>query len=143
AVAAVNDGPVLAQEGRVYVFNGGATGLAPTPSRIIAGGQAGAALGSGIGGGGDVNADPSHDLMLGAATFDGDLSNEGHAALYAGAPDPTTYTFRKLWDLGTPQDFVNVLLNDADDIGYDVRSNAGSYEVHAVRHGGVHNLVAS
>lgn len=72
-------------EGRVFVFHGGATGLASIAAWSAEGNQASAQFGGSIASAGDVNGDEYADVIVGAPAFDGDLANEGKVFVYLGS----------------------------------------------------------
>jgi len=74
-----------ANEGRVYVFHGSATGLGATPALTIESDQAGAAFGWSVGIAGDVNGDGFADVIVGAPLFDNGQTDEGRAFVYHGS----------------------------------------------------------
>lgn len=74
------------KEGGVLIFYGSDGGLRAVPDRLLAGGQAGAGLGSAVAGGGDVNGDGYADLLAGAPTYDCNGADAGAALLYLGGP---------------------------------------------------------
>lgn len=76
----------LDKEGGVLIFYGSEGGLPAAPDLLLAGGQAGAGLGSAVAGGGDVNGDGYADLLAGASTYDFNGADAGTAALYLGGP---------------------------------------------------------
>ncbi len=72
-------------EGRAYVFLGGASGLANAPVWVTEANQAGAYYGHAVAGVGDVNGDGFDDVMVGADWFDNGLTDEGRAYLFYGS----------------------------------------------------------
>jgi hypothetical protein len=72
--------------GAVYVFYGGAQGLAKTPSHVIHGIGEGDQFGYAVACAGDLNKDGVHDLVVGAPLVDlnlpGDLSGPDTGAVY-------------------------------------------------------------
>ena len=71
-----------ADEGRVYLFSGSASGLASSASWTAEGNQLNASLGSSVSSAGDVNGDGFSDIVVGASSFDDGESDEGQAFLY-------------------------------------------------------------
>ncbi|MBI5508202.1 MAG: FG-GAP repeat protein, partial [Deltaproteobacteria bacterium] len=75
----------LADEGRVFLYLGSASGQQTTAVWSVEGNQAGANLGASVASAGDVNGDGYGDVVIGAPGFDDDQSNEGRAFVYLGA----------------------------------------------------------
>lgn len=73
-------------EGRVFVYYGGPTGLSSTPSWITEGNQAEDFFGVAVASAGDVNKDGYADVVIGAALFDNGQTNEGRVFVYYGSP---------------------------------------------------------
>jgi hypothetical protein len=73
------------EEGRAYAYLGSADGLATEEAWETEGGQANAQFGGSVATAGDVNGDGYWDVLVGAAEFDGGLTNEGKAFLYLGS----------------------------------------------------------
>jgi hypothetical protein len=76
----------LSKEGVVLVFYSSPAGLPASPHLVLAGGQAGATLGNGVAGGGDVNGDGYADLLAGAPLYDYGQTDVGAVFLYLGGP---------------------------------------------------------
>ncbi|MBI2565797.1 MAG: FG-GAP repeat protein [Candidatus Schekmanbacteria bacterium] len=75
----------FADEGRVHVYLGSATGLSVVPAWVAYGGQSGAGFGFAVAGAGDVNGDGYSDVVIAARYHDGDDTDEGRAYLFHGA----------------------------------------------------------
>ncbi len=71
-------------EGRAYVYHGGASGLAVTPAWTAESDQADAGFGISVSRAGDVNRDGYGDVVVGAYNYDNGQSNEGRAFVYHG-----------------------------------------------------------
>ena len=69
-------------EGRVFLYLGGASGLSASPSWIRSGGQAGAHFGIDVAGAGDVNGDGYSDVVIGADGY----GTSGAAFVFLGRP---------------------------------------------------------
>jgi FG-GAP repeat. len=74
-----------ANEGRVFVYHGSATGLSTTPSWTAESNQAGAQFGNSVASAGDVNGDGFSDVIVGAPEFDSPEANEGRVFVYHGS----------------------------------------------------------
>jgi hypothetical protein len=75
----------LDHEGRAYVYQGSATGLATTPAWTVDGGQVGAELGRSVSTAGDVNGDGFSDVLVGARLQEIGELDEGVAFAYHGS----------------------------------------------------------
>jgi hypothetical protein len=73
-----------ANEGRVSVYLGSATGLQSQVWKSLEGGQAGALFGTSLAAG-DVNGDGIADLAVGAPGYDNGQTDEGRVAIFHGA----------------------------------------------------------
>ncbi|MEW6515319.1 MAG: FG-GAP-like repeat-containing protein [candidate division FCPU426 bacterium] len=71
-------------EGRAFIYYGGATGLAGASAWMTGGNQANARFGWVATGAGDVNGDGYGDTIVGAPYFSNSESNEGRAFVYLG-----------------------------------------------------------
>lgn len=74
-----------AQEGRIFVYYGSATGLPTTADWTAESNQANAFLGHAVGTAGDVNGDGYSDMLAGAYNYDNGQTNEGQTYLYHGS----------------------------------------------------------
>jgi hypothetical protein len=72
-------------EGRAFVYLGGASGPAPSPVWTAESDQVNAAFGSSVAGAGDVNGDGYSDVIVGAFHYDNGEENEGRAYVYLGS----------------------------------------------------------
>jgi hypothetical protein len=78
-------------EGRAYLFNGSATGLALTASWTTESNQATAWYGRAVGTAGDVNGDGYDDILVGAPNYDTGQADSGKAyAFYGSSSGPST-----------------------------------------------------
>jgi hypothetical protein len=80
-------GPPLWEEGRAYVYHGGASGLGASPSWIVEGDFSGAGLGWSVAGAGDVNGDDYSDVIVGAYGVDTCYVYHGSASGLSTTPD--------------------------------------------------------
>ncbi len=71
--------------GKVYLYEGSASGLSPTPAWTVTGEQPQMLLGGAIAGAGDVNGDGYADVILGSSSFTNPEFYEGKAMLYLGS----------------------------------------------------------
>jgi hypothetical protein len=72
-------------EGKAYAYLGSSRGLERAPAWTVEGGQEGSTFGASVAGAGDVNGDGYADVVVGAAYFSNDQTNEGRAFLYLGS----------------------------------------------------------
>ncbi len=78
-----------ASEGRVYVYQGSAMGLAPDPDWTTGCSQAGALFGCSVATAGDVNGDGRSDIIVGASGYSDGEAAEGMAFVYDGLSSGT------------------------------------------------------
>ena len=74
-------------EGRAYVYHGGATGLSAEPDWLAEGDQYTARFGVSVDAAGDANGDGYDDVLVGADAIDNGQMTEGRGYLFAGGPD--------------------------------------------------------
>jgi hypothetical protein len=74
-----------ADEGRVFVHHGSATGLATTFAWSVEGNQAGARFGTSVASAGDVNGDGFGDVIIGAPNYDNGHTDEGRVYVHLGS----------------------------------------------------------
>ena len=72
-------------QGRAFLYLGGATGLATTANWTAQGDQAGASFGYSVASAGDINGDGFSDVVVGAPEYDGGQTDEGRALVYLGS----------------------------------------------------------
>ncbi len=78
---------VFANEGRVFVYYGSATGVSVMPTSVLDNAnQLNANFGFSVAGAGDVNGDGYGDVIIGANSYDDVFANEGRAFVYHGSP---------------------------------------------------------
>ena len=73
------------EEGRAFVYHGSAAGLATSPAWTAESNQAGALFGQSVASAGDVNADGSSDVIIGAPQYSNDQTQEGRVFVYLGS----------------------------------------------------------
>ncbi len=108
-------------EGRAYIFRGGAGAFATTPYATLEINQIDAGFGSAAAGVGDVNGDGFADVLIGAPEFDILASNnEGAAFLYLGGAGAfvTTHSVRMSPSQSTTRQGFSVALGDVNGDGY-------------------------
>ncbi len=81
------DAPTISNEGRVFVYHGGAAGLSANPNTLLDDAdQFAAGFGFSVASAGDVNGDGFIDIIIGAKSFDdAPYTNEGRAYVYHGS----------------------------------------------------------
>jgi Secretion system C-terminal sorting domain/FG-GAP repeat len=80
-----NDG-ANTNEGRVFVYNGAATGVSPTASYVLDDAdQSSAAFGRSVASAGDVNGDGYSDVIVGAFQYNASFTDDGAAFIYHGS----------------------------------------------------------
>lgn len=84
-VGAANYDNGEAGEGRVFLYYGSLSGLAPVPDWSYGGAEAGAAFGSRVASAGDVNGDGFGDVIVGEPLYTGAEQGEGRASLFLGS----------------------------------------------------------
>ncbi len=72
-------------EGRVFVYHGGPSGLSTTPAWTAESNQASARFGYSVAGAGDVNGDGFSDVIIGSPGYDNPENGEGRAYVYHGS----------------------------------------------------------
>lgn len=141
-------------EGRAYVYHGGAAGLSMNPCWIVESNQANANFGAAVASAGDVNGDGYDDVIIGAHCFDNGEINEGRAYLYHGsalglcpAPAWTAESNKSGARFGASVASAGDVNNDGYDdliIGANFLENGQYHEGGAyVYHGGTAGLSAS
>lgn len=71
-------------EGAVYLYHGSATGVRPTPARVIEGNEAEALFGWSFAAAGDINSDGFDDVIIGAPKATQGFPSAGKAFIYFG-----------------------------------------------------------
>jgi len=134
-VGAVDADHGQVDEGVVYVFHGGAAGLAATPAMLLEANQAGASFGASVAGAGDVNGDGYSDVIVGSPTYSNGASTEGLARVYRGSASGLLTT--GTWNLEGGQSGARrgECVRSAGDVNGDGRSDVlvgTPYYSHAV-----------
>jgi len=134
----------ISEQGRVYIFLGGAGGLSNTPHRIIDGTGENDAMGWAVATAGDVNADGYDDVLLSAIYYEGLFTPDDCGAVYCYHGSSTGVDGTLDWaDYGTQVDqFYGSsvgLAGDTNGDGYsDVLTGSGTYDNGQTAEGIVH-----
>jgi hypothetical protein len=109
-------------EGAAFIYHGGSSGVSATPSRTLESNQANAQYGVSVGTAGDVNGDGYDDVIVGSATYDCVLNDEGLAFLYHGSSTGVSAT--QAWSAGGAQEnamfgYSVATAGDVNNDGYD------------------------
>ncbi|HSN77822.1 MAG TPA: integrin alpha, partial [Anaerolineae bacterium] len=141
-------------EGRAFVYHGGAAGLSASPAWTAESNQADAYFGSSVGTAGDVNGDGYADVVVSATFYDAGQTDEGRAFVYHGGAAGLSASLA--WTAESDQDspFFGISVGTAGDVngdGYaDVVVGAHFYDngqtdegAAFVYHGGAAGLSAS
>ncbi len=84
-IGALSYDSIQIDEGRVFVYNGSASGLPGIVSRTLERNQANASFGCSLSTAGDVNGDGYSDVIVGALLFDNGQTSEGRAFVFHGS----------------------------------------------------------
>lgn len=108
-----------ADEGRVYVYHGSATGLPASPNWTAESNQASASLGSAAASAGDVNGDGYGDVIVGAPYYSNGQNFEGRAYVYHGSATGLSTTAS--WTAESNQDMAQLgaSVSSAGDVNGD------------------------
>ena len=106
-------------EGRAFVYLGGASGLAIAPAWAAGSGQAGAWFGFAVAAAGDVNGDGYSDVLVGSPFYDSGQADEGGAFLYLGSSGGLATS--PAWTAESKQEFATfgVAVATAGDVNGD------------------------
>lgn len=77
--------PFAGDQGRVYLLEGGVSGLSSNPNWTVNGSQFGSRLGYALASAGDVNGDGFGDVIIGDPYYDHDQTDEGRVIAYYGS----------------------------------------------------------
>jgi len=119
-------------EGRAFVYHGGAMGLSLKENWAAEGNQASAFFGISVGTAGDVNGDGYADVIVGAYVFDNGETDEGRAFVYHGSASGLSLTSSWTAEGGQASAFFGGSVGTAGDVngdGYaDVIVGASSFD---------------
>ncbi|MCX6546028.1 MAG: FG-GAP-like repeat-containing protein [Acidobacteria bacterium] len=107
--------------GRVYLYLGGASGLATTPATTLTGEAVGDMFGYTVATAGDVNGDGYADVTVGAP---GRSANTGRAYVYLGGPGGLATTAATTLTGETAGDFFGAVVAPAGDVNGDGYADA-------------------
>lgn len=126
-------------EGRAYVYHGGASGLAATAAWTAESNATGAQFGYSVASAGDVNGDGFSDVIVGAALFDGGQSYEGRAYVYHGSSSGLSTTAAWTAESDQASALFGISVSTAGDVngdGYsDVIVGARAYDAGSIDEG--------
>jgi hypothetical protein len=97
---------ILPEVGRVYVFQGGQTGLSGTPATILEGSTSYMNFGSSVSTAGDVDGDGYSDILVAARYADSPLTDEGQVFVYRGSAAGVSTTAH--WTYHSGQGLANL-----------------------------------
>ena len=110
-------------EGAMFLYLGTASGLQPTFSWMLTGGEPDARLFR-AGSTGDIDGDGFEDLLVGAVAANGPLGAEGAAMLYPGSPTGPPATPAWIRYGSAPQDLFGYAVGSAGDVNGDGYADA-------------------
>jgi hypothetical protein len=116
-------------EGRSFVYYGGASGLSATPSWTAESDQASAYFGGSVSTAGDVNGDGYSDVIVGAFNFDNGENNEGRSFVYYGGVSGLSATPSWTAESGQADAWFGFSVSTAGDVNGDGYSDVivGAY----------------
>jgi hypothetical protein len=128
-------------EGRVFLYLGGPTGLASSPSWAWSPGEEGAAAGTCVAGGGDVNGDGADDILVGVPNWDSPNGfDAGGVFVFLGSVNgPGATAWDTLYAGGDDAHFGTSVATAGDvnaDLAQDVIVGAPGYSNGQAREGG-------
>ncbi len=109
-------------EGHVFIYHGGPSGLTAGVSTTLAFQQSGTQFGASVASAGDVNADGYGDVIVGAPYYDGGQSNEGLVFVFYGSPTGLSINNKTLLEHNQADSHFGNAVAGAGDIngdGYD------------------------
>ncbi len=110
---------VSSNTGRVYIFDGSASGLNNSSPSIISGEAAGDLYGYSVGTAGDVNGDGFDDVIVGAHGSDSNGADAGKVYLYYGAPGGLNAAAAWTGRGNAASDYYGVAVGTAGDVNGD------------------------
>jgi len=117
-------------EGRAFVYHGGASGLSKTYNWAAEGDQAYAHFGISVSEAGDVNDDGFLDVIVGLYGYDGGQPNEGRAFVYHGSASGLSKTYNWAAEVGQKYAYFGISVSKAGDVNGDGFSDViiGAYQ---------------
>ena len=106
-------------EGRAFVYHGGATGPSTSADWFADGGQAEAHFGYAVGTAGDANGDGFADVIVGAPDYDAEQPDEGRAQVYHGSSTGLSATAYWTAQGGYPHARLGASVGTAGDVNGD------------------------
>ncbi len=115
-------------EGRVYVYHGGSSGLSSSPDWVAESNQSYAYFGYSVSAG-DVNGDGYSDVIVGAYGYDNGETNEGRVFVYHGSPSGLSSSPSWTAESDKPGACFGVDVSTANDVNGDGYSDVivGAY----------------
>ena len=96
-----DNGGILTDEGRAFVYHGSASGLSATTNWTVGSNQISAQFGYSVSTAGDVNGDGYSDVIVGAPLYDNGETDEGRAYVYHGSA--SGLSFLEYWSAESNQ----------------------------------------
>lgn len=107
------------KEGAVYIFKGGLAGISNENIQMIEGDQEDAAFGVSVSTAGDINGDAFSDLVIGARSYDGVITDQGAVFLYTGNATGVSVSPAAVLFGSQQQSFFGQAVSAAGDVNAD------------------------